>query len=239
MATFPNGASRGNAERTAVILCGGGSTRMGSDKALLQMGEHSLLERAVAAVEPHVSECLLACGTEPRYEHLGLPLILDTECDGGPLIGLLSGLESAQTTWVLLVACDMPGLGAGVLERLVAEASGASADPADPATPEAGVDTDVWLFEDDGGLQPLCALYRRRTVLPAVRSALAAGERSMVSFWEHPGDQGRALVVRRLRGAGLRDPRGGEAPDLDPLANLNTREELDRARRALRLPVEP
>lgn len=226
MATFPNGASRGNTERTAVILCGGGSTRMGSDKALMRMGEHTLLERALAAVEPYVAQCLLACGAEPRYEHLGLPLILDTERNGGPLIGLLSGLESAQTKWVLLVACDMPGLGDGVLERLMAAAT----SPPSAATAEA----DVLLFEDDGGLQPLCALYRRSSVLPAVRAALAAGERSMVSFWEHPGEDGRALVIQRLRGVGP-----GRAADIDPFANLNTQEELDRARRVLRLPVEP
>ena len=226
MATSPNGASPGRAERTAVILCGGGSTRMGADKALLQMGEQTLLERTLAAVEPHVSQCLLACGTEPRYEHLGLPLILDTEPGGGPLIGLLSGLESAETEWVLLVACDMPGLGDGILERLVARAT------SEFSTSETEVD--VWLFEDDGGLHPLCALYRRCSVLPAVRAALAAGERRMVSFWQHPGEDGRALVVRRLREAGP-----ATAAGLDPLANLNTREELDRVRRTLRLPVEP
>ncbi len=238
MATFPDGASPGRAERTAVILCGGDSTRMGSDKALLRMGEHTLLERALSAVEPHVAQCLLACGTEPRYQHLGLPLILDTERGGGPLIGLLAGIESAQTPWVLLVACDMPALGDGILEDLVAQATSGSATAAE--------DVDVWLFEDDGGLHPLCALYRRRNVLPAVRAALAAGERSMVSFWKHPGENGRALVVRRLRGAGSTQPAGraessgpAVAAGLDPLANLNTREELDSARRALRLPVEP
>ena len=177
-------------------------------------------------MEPHVTQCLLACGTEPRYEHLGLPLILDAERGGGPLIGLLSGLESAQTAWVLLVACDMPGLGDGILERLVAEATGACT--------AADVDVDVWLFEDDGGLHPLCALYRRRSVLPAVRAALAAGERSMVSFWGHPGEDGRTLVVRHLQGAV-----DGAAAGLDPLANLNTHEDLERARWTLRLPVEP
>ncbi|MEE8467326.1 MAG: molybdenum cofactor guanylyltransferase [Planctomycetota bacterium] len=232
MATTPDGASPGRAERTAVILCGGGSTRMGSDKALLQMGEQTLLERTLAAVEPHVTQCLLACGTEPRYEHLGLPLILDTERDGGPLIGLLCGLESARTEWVLLVACDMPALGDGLLARLVAQATDASA--ATGASAAADADVDVWLFEDDGGLHPLCALYRRCSVLPAVRAALAAGERSMVSFWGHPGEDGRTLVVRRLQGTV-----DGTAAGLDPLANLNTHEDLERARQTLRLPVEP
>jgi len=199
---------------------------MGSDKALLRMGEQTLLERALSAVEPYVTQCLLACGTEPRYEHLGLPLILDTERRGGPLIGLLAGLESAQTAWVLLVACDMPGLGDGLLERLVAEETSAT------SSSTSGVD--VLLFEDGGGLQPLCALYRRSSVLPAVRSAVAAGERRMVSFWEHPGEDGRTLVVHRLSGPGP-----GEAAGLDPFANLNTQEELDHARSVLRLPVEP
>ena len=131
-----------------------------------------------------------------------------------------------------MVACDMPGLGDGILERLVAQATGASH--------ASDAEVDVWLFEDDGGLHPLCALYRRCNVLPAVRAALAAGKRSMVSFWEHPGENGRALVVRRLRAPGPSEASGPRGTTrLDPLTNLNTQGELDRARRALRLPVEP
>ena len=106
----------------------------------------------------------------------------------------------------------------------------------------------------------MCALYRRSSVLPPVRAALAAGERSMVSFWDRPAGDGRPLVVRRLRDPsaggeetglaadiactnGTGNPAPGREEDLDPFLNLNTREELDRARRAMEfpadLPIEP
>ncbi len=141
---------------------------MGRDKATLQLGSRDLLEGAIAAVTPWVSEVLLACGDAPRYEDRGLRLVIDHVRGGGPLLGLRAGLASARTDWVLLLACDMP-----LAEQAIA-------DLVTAARPE-----DQLVHHTVRDLpEPTCALYHR-SVLKELDAALARGERRMTSFWPH------------------------------------------------------
>ncbi|HUR27432.1 MAG TPA: molybdenum cofactor guanylyltransferase, partial [Planctomycetota bacterium] len=181
---------------TGVVFCGGKSSRMGADKALLR-GEdgRSLLERACAALRPLVSEVWLACGPRARYGETGLTLVLDQREDGGPLAGLEAVLERASTRWVVVLACDMPRVSTehvqGLLERADAQ------------------DLDACWMETEAGAEPLCAVYSRACLEP-VRAALDAGERRMIAFHT------RSSAGRALRLAGLRPQSLGLA------ANLNT-----------------
>ena len=140
---------------TGLILCGGASSRMGQDKAHLLVGGRRLLEAAVERVRPLVDDLLLACGAEPRYQELGLPVVLDREAGGGPLLGLEAGLEQAQAGWLLAVACDLPALDHGTLQGLLEAAKGSPCD--------------IVVYSDSKGDEPLCALYHTRT-LPFVRA---------------------------------------------------------------------
>ena len=153
---------------SAVILCGGASRRMGTDKAALPYGESTLLEHIVASIRPGMQSVRLGVGSSPRYESLGLPLVLDKAPGLGPLAGLEAALETSSTPWVWLVACDLPGLSAAT-GRALCEA----AQPGDQ----------VIQFGTMEQPEPLCALYHR-DILGAVRGALAAGRRRMTSFLE-------------------------------------------------------
>jgi len=173
----------GRPELTGLVLCGGSSLRMGSDKAALPLAGRTLLERAAATFEGIAVETLLACGASPRYGELGLPLVLDRSPGAGPLSGLEAGLARARTDWVAALACDMP--------RAAPEAFLALEDRAI----EGGFD--LCLLVTDKGVEPLFAVYRR-TCLEPVRAALAAGERRIIAFHPFPTAAGRPLRIGTL-----------------------------------------
>lgn len=163
---------------TGIVLCGGESTRMGEDKAGLEVGGEQLLDRAVRMLLPRVGELVLACGPEPRYTDRGLRLALDGKPGLGPLEGLRSGLAATTTAWALALACDMPAAD-GSLEALLRGAQR---------------EDQIVHFTTGGYPEPLCTLYHR-SVLPALEQSLQSGGRRMLSFW--PG-----LRVRALDGPG-------------------------------------
>lgn len=186
-------------------MCGGRSARMGTDKARLLLDGRTLLERVVEELREVVPEVVLACGARERYAELGLPLALDEWSDGGPLAGIVAGMEAAAADRILVVACDMPRVAGPLFETLI-----------DRATREA---LDICFFESERGVEPLLAVYGRRCLEP-MRRALSAGERRVRAFYEEGGE----LSVGRVRSAEL----PAELRHRDLAVNLNTPEELAR-----------
>lgn len=101
---------------TAIILAGGNSQRMGSDKANLLLGGQTLLQRAIATMQqifPHV----IVSVRQPRPE-INLQQICDETPNAGPLAGLVSAMSHVTTPWAFAVACDMPFIKPAVVELL-------------------------------------------------------------------------------------------------------------------------
>ncbi|MCZ6598970.1 MAG: molybdenum cofactor guanylyltransferase [Planctomycetota bacterium] len=205
----PGGGIPATTIGTAVILCGGRSRRMGTDKARLVVGDQTLLERAVAVGDAVAPRVLLACGSEARYGDLGREQLLDRfpagaagagaarasavdaartvhDRGGGPLAGLEAALTAARSDWVAVLACDMPGVEPPVFERLLQSAVERALD--------------LCVLASDAGLEATCGVYHRRC-LAAVRSALEAGERKLTSF--HDAVAAGSLHERELPGRGL------------------------------------
>jgi molybdopterin-guanine dinucleotide biosynthesis protein A len=101
---------------TAIILAGGNSQRMGSDKASLLLDGQSLLSRVTATMRQVFPKVILSV-RQPRPE-IDLPQIHDDPSCVGPLAGLLSGLTAADTAWVFAVGCDMPFIVPEVIELM-------------------------------------------------------------------------------------------------------------------------
>jgi molybdopterin-guanine dinucleotide biosynthesis protein A len=140
---------------------------MGRDKALLTLAGTTLVERAVRALAAVTPRVLLASGSTPRYPELGLECVLDVERGAGPLAGLaavLARLEQEGIAYACVLACDMPNAPAPVFRALLGHARAQG--------------TEVCLVSTAAGGEPLCGVYHVR-VLPAVRAALARGERRM------------------------------------------------------------
>ena len=147
------------------ILTGGQSSRMGRDKALLPFGDGLLVDHLAAQVTGAAgSVCLV--GEPERYVHLGYLAIPDLFPGIGPLGGIVTAISADQAEWSLVVACDMPGLPGGVLNRILAAARGSTADSVVPCL--------------GSRLQPVCATYRQ-SALAGLNRAVEEGVRAVHS----------------------------------------------------------
>jgi molybdopterin-guanine dinucleotide biosynthesis protein A len=144
---------------TAFVLAGGRSSRMGRDKALLSLGDQNLLQRALR-VASEASGKTYIVGSKQLYGKFG-EVIEDIYSGCGPLGGIHAALTSTDTDLNLIISVDMPGMKADFLRWFLAK-SAAKSDLI--VVPEAA-----------GGLQPLCAIYRK-AVASAAQQALQQGE---------------------------------------------------------------
>ncbi len=100
---------------TGVVLAGGRSSRMGRDKALIPYAGRTLLERALDILEPQVQE-LLVIGDPMKYGHVGPFVVADDIPGVGPLGGIVTAMRYASHDRLLVLACDMPHVTAGLSE---------------------------------------------------------------------------------------------------------------------------
>jgi molybdopterin-guanine dinucleotide biosynthesis protein A len=106
-------------DMTGVLLAGGKSLRMGSDKRFLDLGGRTLLDRSLSVLERLFPEAIVSVA-EPVPQLAGLRhrVVADLIPGAATLGGLYSGLSCATRTRVFAAACDMPLLNASVIERL-------------------------------------------------------------------------------------------------------------------------
>ena len=196
------------------VLTGGRSSRMGRDKALLELAGRPLALRTVDTLRPLVDQVVLV-GAPERCAHLGLPVLADRVAGKGPLAGMVTALAATAHEWNLVLACDLPYMETRALQVLLHLAA---------TTPE--VDAIVPRMEEGWprlrrGWQPLCAAYHRR--------CLAAFERVLDS--DHP-KIARAfddLRVLELSSAELER----FALSARMFKNMNTPEDYEEVRRTL------
>jgi molybdopterin-guanine dinucleotide biosynthesis protein A len=143
--------------RSGFVLAGGSSSRMGRDKALLAYRETSLVEYVARAVRDAVGSVALI-GDPDRYGNLGYSVYRDQVPACGPLGGIYTALSLSPGDWNLVVACDMPGISAEALRKLI--------DPAPKIHQNCIIATGF-----RGDPEPLCALYHRRC-LPVLERAI-------------------------------------------------------------------
>lgn len=154
---------------TGIVLAGGKSSRMGSDKALLPIGGVPMLrlvcDRALSlcdrvyVVTPWqeryhqllVEKCQFICEVQPQGE------------DNAPILGFAQGLAWVNTDWVLLLACDLPQLQVEVLLEWVKQLNNCQAIALLPRHAK--------------GWEPLCGFYRR-DCLTALTDFINQGGRS-------------------------------------------------------------
>lgn len=108
-----------NKEITAIILAGGKSSRMGSDKSLLKLGNKTLIEHVVDSIRPYVSAVIVVTNDEEKYSFLNnVTFVPDIIKNQGPFIGLISGIKSIDTKWCFVTSCDMPLIDGNIIEYL-------------------------------------------------------------------------------------------------------------------------
>ena len=191
--------------RSAIVLAGGRSSRMGTEKAALVLEGRSMLQRAVDAVAQVAGEVVLvgAPGRPLPEVTTTAPLRrVDDAVEGeGPLAGIAAGLAAIVAPVAIVVGCDMPWLQPQLLEVLLARV-------------EAGARLVVPLH--GGRPEGLCSAWRA-DALPIVCAHLEAGDRRVMAVASD-------LAAVRLSPADYAhaDPEGLS------FRNLNTPEDFER-----------
>ncbi len=127
---------------TGVVLAGGRGSRMGGvDKGLQNHQGMPMALHALLRLSPQVGAVMINANRNlSAYESFGAPVWPDVLPDfAGPLAGFLTGLERAETPWVVTVPCDTPAFPDDLVERLAAAASQEGSDAAMAMALEAGV----------------------------------------------------------------------------------------------------
>ena len=222
--------------RSAVILAGGRSSRIGAPKALLELAGEPLLRHVARALAPACDELIVVAAPESaQAEELrdGLAhevrllarrwralhgtarpdrlrprvrLVHDARPHLGPVSGLASALAAARGAIAFVAACDIPFLAPALVAALLARA-------------EAAADSDVVVPRWNGYLEPLLTVYRTSTMAAHYARQLAESELRPTA---------RLALVR----VDVVDER--EIVQLDPggrsFVNLNAREDFAAAR---------
>lgn len=161
---MPVPMARNSPQRAGFLLGGGKSTRMGADKAFLELGGQTLLARALG-VMAEVCGRVTIVGDPAKFAAYAStkygPVVADVFPGCGPIAGIHAALVHSSADMNLMLAVDMPLISAELLTFLFTEAESNNAT--------------VTVARTSKGLQPLCAIYRR-DFLPVAERALRAGK---------------------------------------------------------------
>lgn len=153
---------------SVVIQAGGQSRRMGQDKALMPFLGKPLIERLIERLGPVADEILITTNLPAGFRYLEIPLVPDEIPGRGALGGLYTALKAARHPLVAVVACDMPFANPDILVKSQQILSDEKIDAVIP--------------HSEFGLEPLHAVYRRKTCLPAVKAAIDADQWRVVAW---------------------------------------------------------
>ena len=185
--------------RGAIILCGGRSSRIGTDKALLPFGNETMIERVIRTVGSIVDpqQIVIVAAADQQLPTLPstIRVIRDSENYQGPLPALACGFAALPNVdAAFITGCDAPLLSQKLIEHLFAQLG----------------DADAVVPQDADRMYPLCAVYRT-TILPAIERQLTIQDRSLHGLISH-------LSANRIPVESLRTV----DPQLHSLRNVNS-----------------
>ena len=191
----------------AFILSGGKSSRMGSDKAFLELGGKPLIARAVELARQATDEVRIV--GDPQKFGAFAPTVTDIFAGRGPLGGIHAALASTNSDWNLILAVDLPFLNLRLLKYLLAQAQDSGAMVTVPSS--------------NGYFQPLCCVYRKEFG-DFVEQALTEGRNKIDALFDR-------VTVRTIFDRELEANRFGA----ELFRNLNTPEEWEQAKQEFAL----
>lgn len=186
------------------VLCGGSSTRMGHDKALLGPARRPLAARVVAALrDAAVDEVVLVGGDGRALRLFADGWVADDHPGAGPLGGLSTVARRRPGSALLVCACDLPDIEGDDLTPLLESIAPTEA----PEVDAGGTPPDVVVYEVDGIAQWSALGITARAATRAA-TAFDAGERSLHRALRVP-----ELHLRRLRPERPEALRDADRPD--------------------------
>jgi molybdopterin-guanine dinucleotide biosynthesis protein A len=202
-------------EKSAIILAGGFSSRLGQDKGLVGLANKPLIKHVLDRTEDLVDERLVVVSSKVQAERYSKALgvsanVLVDNCEvHSPLAGAVTGFEQACGEYSLLLPCDTPFVSRGILLLLLELCVNKNA--AIPRWPNCYG-------------EPLQAVYRTKPALEAARNALCSGKLNIQA------------MVDRLQGVRFISTLVLEQldPGLRTFFNVNTASDLKKAETILK-----
>ncbi len=167
---------------TGVILAGGESRRMGSDKSLLPIDGARFIDHVYSRMKVLFDDVMIVTNSPDLYRGIDCRKVPDIYAAQGSLAGIHSGLAHATQDRIFVVGCDMPFVSAGLIRKICSHAE----------------EGDLVIPHSSNGHEPLHALYRK-SCLPAIEQVLDAGKKRIALFFEQvkvidvPNNEIRAL----------------------------------------------
>jgi molybdopterin-guanine dinucleotide biosynthesis protein A len=127
---------------TAFILSGGKSSRIGTNKALLEIDGMTLIQRLTELLESFFFRVIISSNEPELYDFLGNKIIKDIIPGRGPLSGIHSALSFTTTDKNFIISCDMPFISIEMINYLIYNNS----------------DAEIVIPRADGRIQPLCGI---------------------------------------------------------------------------------
>ncbi len=157
------------ASATAIIMAGGGSSRMGTDKSMLPIKGQSMIEAICEQLRGSFDQILISADEVDKFAFLGFEVVPDKVPEQGPLMGIASALEASANELNFVVACDIPKINLSCVNRMLTEALENQADIVVPTTGKEKY-------------EPLFAIYRK-SALKAINKALSSGKRKITDVF--------------------------------------------------------
>jgi molybdenum cofactor guanylyltransferase len=150
---------------TTIILAGGLSTRMGSNKALISYQGKPLIRYPLDLVSSFPGNILISANNND-LGFLGLQIVNDRINVKAPLAGIHAGLKASRTAWNLVLTCDMPHVTRELINKM-----------------SLALDADLKLVlpQHNGFIEPLCGFYHR-DLIPLIENNFAAGRLSLLDL---------------------------------------------------------
>jgi molybdopterin-guanine dinucleotide biosynthesis protein A len=188
---------------TGVILAGGQNTRFsGTNKALIRVGEKSILDCIYAVFSDLFEEIILVTNDPIQYLEWDLNIVTDLFPIRSSLTGIHTGLFYITTPYAFFAACDIPFLKKGLVQTMLNRI-------------EPGVD--IVIPETSKGFEPLCAVYSKKC-LQIIERQLVKRELKIRKIFQK-------VRVKKVSETILRE----NDPDLISFYNINTHDDLLRA----------
>ena len=165
---FSNGKWTFAEPATAIVLAGGRSRRMGSDKSLLPLSGKPMIEVIIDQLRDNFKQILVSSSASKKYEFLNIPVVPDLRLGMGPLMGILSALERSESDLNFVTSCDAPNIKLSYVRQLLKEA-----ETHDLVIP----------ISENGRFEPLFAVYRK-SVISHCHDLLANGHRKISDLFE-------------------------------------------------------
>lgn len=131
---------------TGIILAGGKSKRMGTDKGFILLDGIPFIQHIINNLTPLVDEIIIV-SNNPDYDQFGYKRIPDNVTDFGPVAGVYTGLKASKTDYNFIISCDAPKVDLDVFTPLLKERNGKY---------------DVVQYIANSRTTPLTALYHRK-----------------------------------------------------------------------------